>query len=183
MRVLIFVLAVLAGSLAAEPVFILELGMKGILKPGVHTPGLEMIRGAWRKAGKNTKLIIRGDALPAWQKYSFTFIPQKAGYAELTLKSSSPLSVAFDDISVTGGASILNGGFENLRAEHKTPVGWGVSYETMTTISPVSGTYCIAVTSKQHAVQSFHVNAKEEIKLEFYVRSAFNDKNQLENQK
>ena len=68
MRAVIFLLAVLAGTLFAEPVFILELGMKGILEPGTHSPGLEMIRGSWRKAGKNTKLTIRGDAFPQWRK-------------------------------------------------------------------------------------------------------------------
>ena len=182
MRALIFLLAVLTGTLAAEPVFILELGMKGILEPGACPHDLEMIRGSWRKAGKNTKLTIRGDAFPQWRKYSFSFIPKKKGFVELTLKSSSALPVAFDDISMTG-SSLLNGGFEDLRSDKKTPTGWGVSYGTMTNIFPVSGDFCISVAGKQYAVQSFQVNAGNEIKLEFHVRSAFNDKNQTENQK
>lgn len=175
MRTFIFLLAVLAGTLAAEPVFILELGMKGILEPCASSPDLEMIRGSWKKAGKNTKLTIRGDAFPQWRKYSFSFIPKKKGFVELTLKSSSALAVAFDDISVTE-TTLLNGGFEDLRPDHKTPTGWGVSYGTMTNLFPLSGSFCISVAGKQFATQSFHVNAGEEIKLEFHVRSAINDK-------
>ena len=182
MRTLIFLLAVLAGTLAAEPVFILELGMKGILEPGACSPELEIIRGSWKKAGKNTKLTIRGDAFPQWRKYSFSFVPKKKGFVELTLKSSSALAVAFDDLSMTG-STLLNGGFEDLRSDKKTPSGWGVSYETMTNMFPLSGSFCISVAGKQYAVQSFHVNAGEEIKLEFHVRSAINDKKQMENQK
>ena len=170
MRFMILLLALLGASLFAESAFQIELGMKGILKPGTHSPGLEMTRGAWRKAGKNTRLIIRGYALPEWKKYSFSFIPVRNGITELTLKSASGLAVFYDDLSMTG-ASLLNGGFETLRTDRRTPVGWGASYGTMTAESPLSGDFCLAVSGKQYAVQSLHVAAGKEVKLEFYVRS------------
>ena len=167
---MILLLALLSVSLFADSAFQIELGMKGIIKPGTLSPGLEMTRGAWRKEGKNTRLIIRGYALTEWKKHSFTFIPVRNGTIELTLKSTSGLTVFYDDLSMTE-ASLLNGGFETLRADRRTPVGWGASYGTMTAESPLSGDFCLAVRGKQYAVQSLRVTAGKEVKLEFYVRS------------
>jgi hypothetical protein len=181
----IFVLAVIGimCSAAGPRIDINGTQNKIALKPAGGSEGMTVVNAGWMKTNKEYYLMAYSYKITdKWQKYSFSFIPDKTGEVSITFRGhwhkpkgapkNIPVWTAYDNIKIVG-TEAKNSDFEFVNQKNLFD-GWNGCLSNMVTGSEnaQSGKNYVIVWHDSPIYQTLKMKKGQKVTITFYAKKA-----------